>query len=538
MSRIEGSMGSAIREDGAIMISSNGGRTWSPTGANIYNGAADGMVLHGDAWGWAVDMYEKYLNSKGVKVNVFEPPNGYTLPHILADFDNTNGVTKLPASGAGAQLDGLIMSQLGPIVTGSNYDPGGPDATQASVLRGGEGFNTMFGDALNADWLLKDTSWNHGSLRAGMSYDIVRAYVAAKNGISTTSPRFNDYMRKFIEENSFKFGETEATRGSNDQLYGSDGGNIMFGQGGNDTITGGAGNDLLVGGKGNDRLTGGTGADIFLFNAGEGNDTITDFSRAQGDIVVKVGGGSFGPITGSYDVQDVHNVVDVKQGHFVNVTDSNNHMLVGAGYSGSKINAGGGLYDNVLEGGNGDDVIYGGRGNNLLSGGNGNDHIFGGPGDDLIQGGAGNDWIHGGAGNDTIEGGTGNDFLVGGTGINTLTGGAGADTFAFTRNSIGGKDTVNDFLYNEGDRLSFSDLLSSGETLENYINSHISHLSLDETARTISFNLSHGGADKAVEIHFQSGDTMFDQTTQQYSLALDATEEVAILTHYLAICAS
>ena len=48
-------------------------------------------------------------------------------------------------------------------------------------------------------------------------------------------------------------------------------------------ILGGKGNDTLIGGKGNDNLTGGKGADVFFYNSGDGNDTITDY--AEEDII-------------------------------------------------------------------------------------------------------------------------------------------------------------------------------------------------------------------------------------------------------------
>ena len=74
-------------------------------------------------------------------------------------------------------------------------------------------------------------------------------------------------------------------------LYGDEGDNILIGErrdnnidgrGGNDTIVGGHGDDQIVGGTGDDTLTGGRGGggdrDTFIFAAGHGNDTITDFA--------------------------------------------------------------------------------------------------------------------------------------------------------------------------------------------------------------------------------------------------------------------
>lgn len=51
----------------------------------------------------------------------------------------------------------------------------------------------------------------------------------------------------------------------------------LFGLAGNDNLFGGAGDDVLDGGAGNDVLTGGAGQDSFIFRAGDGRSTITDF---------------------------------------------------------------------------------------------------------------------------------------------------------------------------------------------------------------------------------------------------------------------
>lgn len=73
----------------------------------------------------------------------------------------------------------------------------------------------------------------------------------------------------------------------NDVIYGAAGDDTLMGGAGNDTIyngagsdsvDGGAGNDELWGGAGNDTITTGTGNDVVGFIAGNGNDTVTDFS--------------------------------------------------------------------------------------------------------------------------------------------------------------------------------------------------------------------------------------------------------------------
>lgn len=85
-------------------------------------------------------------------------------------------------------------------------------------------------------------------------------------------------------------------QGGNDLLQGGRGHDSLLGGGGRDTLEGGTGNDsldggggkdLLLGDEGDDRLTGGAKEDVFLFipKAEQGDDTITDFDRSEGDRI-------------------------------------------------------------------------------------------------------------------------------------------------------------------------------------------------------------------------------------------------------------
>ncbi|MCH2014079.1 Ig-like domain-containing protein [Acinetobacter pittii] len=74
----------------------------------------------------------------------------------------------------------------------------------------------------------------------------------------------------------------------NDTLNGDDGYDYLNGGAGTDILNGGAGDDILIGGPGTDTLTGGLGADTFVWIQGDSDgltDTITDFSKAQGDKI-------------------------------------------------------------------------------------------------------------------------------------------------------------------------------------------------------------------------------------------------------------
>lgn len=68
-----------------------------------------------------------------------------------------------------------------------------------------------------------------------------------------------------------------------DTLRGGADNDTMSGGLGFDFLFGGSGDDSLQGGVGNDRVSGGTGMDRFVFRAGEGRDTFTDFDPNGAD---------------------------------------------------------------------------------------------------------------------------------------------------------------------------------------------------------------------------------------------------------------
>lgn len=103
----------------------------------------------------------------------------------------------------------------------------------------------------------------------------------------------NDYIRADAGDDSVDGGigddEIYGSSGA-DRLVGGDGADTINAYGGDDSISGGDGNDLLVGGSGNDTLDAGTdddflvgegGDDTFVYNVGDGNNTITDFNTGN-----------------------------------------------------------------------------------------------------------------------------------------------------------------------------------------------------------------------------------------------------------------
>ena len=76
---------------------------------------------------------------------------------------------------------------------------------------------------------------------------------------------------------------------NDDAITGSTVGDKLFGYSGNDTIKGGGGNDIIGGSVGRDKLSGQGGADVFLFVAGDGRDTIIDFTDMGGNSDDRIG---------------------------------------------------------------------------------------------------------------------------------------------------------------------------------------------------------------------------------------------------------
>lgn len=170
----------------------------------------------------------------------------------------------------------------------------------------------------------------------------------------------------------------------------------IFGTQGDDTIVGSEDHDTLIGEEGDDTLTGGAGHDTFIYDARDGNDTITDFTSAEDKI-------DFSSILGVTGFDDL------------TITADGDDVLIDlGGYGGGEIR----LQNVDITNLDADDFIFGKlpsdvnlvkgtEGDDTLDGGEGSDIIYGGKGDDAIDGGEGRDFIYGGANNDWIEGGAG-----------------------------------------------------------------------------------------------------------------------------------
>jgi len=177
-----------------------------------------------------------------------------------------------------------------------------------------------------------------------------------------------------------------------------------------DIIKGTADPDTMKGAVGNDTLDGFGGADCYLYNLGDGSDTISDTGTAESNTFVLGAGitfASLGLSKSGNDLKIKFNATDIVTvtGQFAGSANPPIGQFVFA--DGSRKTAA--------------EIAQAALDQAATSG---NDTITGFGSNDRVSGAAGNDSLIGGAGNDTLTGGIGND---------TMDGGVGADTYAIAR---------------------------------------------------------------------------------------------------------
>ena len=302
-------------------------------------------------------------------------------------------------------------------------------------------------------------------------------------GITTDQrgDKFNRISEDTVDIGALEFNGLNGTNGA-DNLVGKNYGDIINAQAGNDTITGNQGNDILTGGGGKDK---------FVYNLGDGVDTITDFggldkgSNPSAAIIAEVdtlkfqgagltarnllltqnsnnleitfeGVADDKVILQNFPLENLENVSAVGNILFngqtsisesFDVFDANSTQNVI--FNKNTVTFLNDLNNNVNGFDNSADVI---------NGQGGDDRIDGKSGNDLLRGGAGKDTLLGGDGNNSLIGGAGNDILIGGDFSDTLTGGSGNDQFIYRTLSNG--DTITDFNKSE-DKLILTDLFKS-----------------------------------------------------------------------------
>ncbi|HEX6963091.1 MAG TPA: putative Ig domain-containing protein [Lacipirellula sp.] len=173
-----------------------------------------------------------------------------------------------------------------------------------------------------------------------------------------------------------------------DVVLGTDAGEEINGGDGADWLNGGGGADTLTGGAGDDLLTGGPGADTYVYNIGDGVDTIADpstgaegnvvqfgagitpdmLSLGLGSLLIRVGGSGGALHLSSFDPQATFGVRDIDLYRFADGRVLTQEALLARGFD--------------IDGTDAADTIIGTASI---------DRIHGDGGDDVLSGGAGSD---------------------------------------------------------------------------------------------------------------------------------------------------
>ena len=302
---------------------------------------------------------------------------------------------------------------------------------------------------------------------------------------------FDRISQGTVDIGALEFNGLNGTNGA-DNLVGKNYGDIINAQGGNDTITGNQGNDILTGGGGKDK---------FIYNLGDGVDTIRDFGglgkgsnpsaaiigeldtlKFQGtgltakNLLLTQNGNNLEvtfdgvandkvilqnfPLENLDNLSTLGNILFDRQSSILesfDVFDANSTQSTISNLN--TVTFLNDLNNNINGFDNSADVINSQGGDDRIDGKSGNDLLRGGTGKDTLLGGADNDILVGGVGNDSLIGGAGNDILIGGADNNTLTGGSGNDQFIYQTLSYPG-DTITDFNQSQ-DKLVLTNLFKS-----------------------------------------------------------------------------
>ena len=326
--------------------------------------------------------------------------------------------------------------------------------------------------------------------KAGQTEKVKTEYRLIENFL-TYSSKYKDSLRGFFTQHAedysefFLSGIIKSLTGdeTNNTLTGSNRPDAILGLAGNDTLEGKAGNDYLNGGAGDDKLTGRAGhdtldggsgndymegggyeSDTYLFRAGHGKDTVSDYAIEDKDAdTLRFSGAK--AADSRYRREGYHLIVNA-YGENDAVTLNNyfyadNYQRYNFQFEDAVVQrkdfiaektleVSGTEKNDSLQGWVTKDVIHGGAGNDSISADAGDDLLHGDSGDDVLHGNQGQDTLHGDEGNDRLYGGEGSDILDGGAGNDLLDGGGKErDTYLFRAGH--GKDTVSDYAIEDKD---------------------------------------------------------------------------------------
>ncbi len=272
--------------------------------ANVIHGNANNNILDGGLdnvvdtlFGWQGN--DTYVLGSGFDV-VVENNNAKfggidtitsTISRNLTSYDTVENLKLLGSSnisGIGNALDNALTGNAGNnAMLGEAGDDLISGSAGADFLDGGTDIDTL----------------DYRTSAAGVKIDLTAQTASGGDAQGDTFSAFENISGSNFNDALYGDGGVNVLRGylGNDTLDGRSGNDILYGYEGNDNLRGGNGDDRMLGMEGSDSLQGGAGADdlygdlgadTFVFNLASdstvalaGQDTIYDFSHAQGDRI-------------------------------------------------------------------------------------------------------------------------------------------------------------------------------------------------------------------------------------------------------------
>jgi len=228
------------------------------SGNNLIDGGAGADTMAGGAGDdtYVVDnVGDVVAEAANAGTDTVQASASYTL---VSNIENLTLTGAANINGTGNALDNLIVGNSG------NNTLAGMEGND--MLDGGIGADTMAGGIGDDTYVVDNTD--------DMVVEAINAGIDTVQ--STVSYSLSDNV-----ENLTLTGTTSINAAGNALD------NILFGNSGANVLDGGAGADTLIGGQGNDTLLGGAGNDRYVFNPGDGADTIID---TLGSDILYIGG--------------------------------------------------------------------------------------------------------------------------------------------------------------------------------------------------------------------------------------------------------
>ena len=267
--------------NGALVNNNNGTYTFTPTAnfngaVNLTYGVTDGTdTLTGQTQTFSVTAVNDAPTVTGETITTSQNTGN---PVVNVTVDLGNNLFDPDANGlAGATL--VVTSTSNGTIASIDQTARLITFTPTAGFSGNASFNYTLTDAGGLTSNVATVSVNVGSILS-----------TGNKGQDVEGTSGDDYIAGGNGKDTLR------GRAGRDTLLGNNGNDILYGEAGNDILDGGNGTDILYGGLGNDNLTGGNGPDTFVFAAGEGTDTITDFSSSNDKIGLS-GGLSFGALS-------------------------------------------------------------------------------------------------------------------------------------------------------------------------------------------------------------------------------------------------